>query len=131
MRINIVGETGSAIRLRALIARDPHLVVGTRLWDVQITMSEDVVTHPVVDGIAGELAHRVVAHVGALTPSGQVLVQFAAGRIVADNQLAIVVPCDDEAEAHAVEHGIYRGLLDFAGAPAPARSWWWMKKRSR
>jgi hypothetical protein len=72
--------------------------------------------------VTGPLLRAVLAHVGALTPSGAVEVRFASGVVTREDALVIAVPPTAD-EQHAIAHGVYRALLDLAGRPAPRR-WW-------
>lgn len=120
-RIKVDGTCDAAKGLRTLIARDATLIPAGALADVHITVQDGQVPCPEIDGIDGELERLVLRHIGELSPSGRVVVLFAAGTVHRDDQMVIRVPAGNEKEAYAVEHGVYRALLDMA---RPTRSWW-------
>lgn len=123
-RVIVYGTCEAAKGLRTLIERDDVLVHGRMRADLRIQLSDGDIDCPQVDGVDSEIARLIVKHLGELSPSGRVLVLYAAGEVHKDHTIAITLP-RGEANAYAAEHALYRALLTVARPRRP----WWKRKR--
>ena len=127
MRIAILGTCDAAVALRGLVQRDDHLVLDDGPHaDIVVRLEDGDVDVPTIDGIDGPVEARIHQQIGLHSPSRRVVTRFPDKHVQTDRAIRITVPAGQPGESHAVERGVYQGLLKAATADGTPKSRKWL-----